>query len=99
MHRHQIQSLVPGLGVTALMGMGIEGILTFNLIFVGLVACDPKLKPNNVIGGLVTGFAIGTGVMVAVRILIFTFGGVPDLGLEGRRRLHFISFNLLVITF
>ena len=44
--------------------MVIEGILTFNLILVGLVVNDPR-KPSP-LASAAAGFSIGTGAMAAV---------------------------------
>jgi len=49
------------------MAMVIEAILTFNLVFVGLVVADPR-KPS-LLSSAVTGFSIGTGAMAAVRYI------------------------------
>ena len=60
----KISAIVPGPGVTDGMALVIEAILTFNLLFVGLVVSDPR-KPS-LLGSVVTGFSIGTGAMAAV---------------------------------
>jgi len=46
------------------MAMVIEAILTFNLMFVGLVVSDPRKR--SVIASLATGFSIGSGAMAGV---------------------------------
>ena len=46
------------------MAMVVEAIVTFNLIFVGLVVGDPFKR--SVISSVATGFAIGSGAMAAV---------------------------------
>jgi len=46
------------------MAMLIEAIITFNLLFVGLVVSDPR-KPS-VLASAAIGFSIGTGAMAAV---------------------------------
>jgi len=58
--------------VTAVMGMAIEAILTFNLIFVGLILGQPVGQPS-AITSLTIGFCVGTGVMAAVGSNQITF--------------------------
>lgn len=60
----QIIPLLPGAGVTAVQGMAIEAVLTFNLIFVGLVLGQPSGQPS-AIASLTVGFCVGTGVLAA----------------------------------
>jgi len=62
----KISAIIPGPGVTDGMALVIEAIITFNLMFVGLVVSDPR-KPS-VLSSAVTGFSIGTGALAAVSI-------------------------------
>ena len=64
----EISALTPGRGVTDGMAMVIEAILTFHLIFVGLVVTDPR-KPS-LLASAVIGFSVGTGAMAAVSFLL-----------------------------
>jgi len=60
----KISAIVPGHGMTDGMALVVEAILTFNLMFVGLVVNDPR-KPS-ILSSAVVGFSIGTGAMAAV---------------------------------
>ena len=66
----KISAIVPGPGVTDGMAMVIEAILTFNLVFVGLVVSDPRRR--SIIASVATGFSIGSGAMAAVSITSVT---------------------------
>jgi len=58
-------AIVPAKGMTDFQAMVIEAILTANLIIVGLVVTDPKLKPMSVMGSFPVGFSVATGILAA----------------------------------
>jgi len=60
----KISAILPGPGVTDGMALVIEAIITFNLIFVGLVVSDPRKR--SILASVAAGFSIGTGAMAAV---------------------------------
>jgi len=58
-------AIVPADGMSDFQAMIIEAILTANLIIVGLVVTDPKLKPMSVMGSFPVGFSVATGILAA----------------------------------
>jgi len=63
------------------MALVIEAIITFNLVFVGLVVSDPRKR--SILASIATGFSIGSGAMAAVSVTRSASGGV--VAWEGRQ--------------
>ena len=65
-----LHAIKPGPGVLPGNGMVIEAILTFNLLFVALSVTNPRGKIA-IMPSLPIAFCIGTGIMAAVRLILF----------------------------